>query len=70
MEQHGKPLALYSDKANVFRVNSKDAQGGDGHTQYAYLPLFMADYNRRFGKPARSDFDVHRPIRDDEKISR
>jgi len=35
LEQHGKPLALYSGKASVFRVNSKDAQGGDGHTQFA-----------------------------------
>ena len=119
LEHHGKPLALYSDKASVFRVNSKDAQGGDGHTQFAramfelnidtfcanssqakgrverahltlqdrlvkelrlrnistvdaanaYLPLFMADYNRRFGKIARSDFDAHRPVRDDEDLS-
>lgn len=119
LEQHGKPLALYSDKASVFRVNSKDAQGSDGHTQFAramfelnidtfcanssqakgrverahltlqdrlgkelrlrnistieaanaYLPLFMADYNRRFGKSARSDFDAHRPVLDDEDLS-
>lgn len=119
LEHHGKPLALYSDKASVFRVNSKDAQGGDGHTQFAramfelnidtfcanssqakgrverahltlqdrlvkelrlrnistveaanaYLPLFIADYNRRFGKVARSDFDAHRPVRDDEDLS-
>ncbi len=27
LEHHGKPVALYSDKASVFRVNSKDAQG-------------------------------------------
>ena len=119
LERHGKPLALYSDKASVFRVNSKEAQGGEGHTQFAramfelnidtfcanssqakgrverahltlqdrlvrelrlrnigtveaanaYLPLFMADYNRRFGKPARSGFDAHRPVRDDEDLS-
>lgn len=35
IEQHGKPLALYSDKASVFRVNAKAASGGDGHTQFA-----------------------------------
>lgn len=34
LEQHGKPIALYSDKASVFRVNKKDATGGDGHTQF------------------------------------
>ena len=119
LEHHGKPVALYSDKASVFRVNSKDAQGGAGHTHFAramfelnidtfcanssqakgrverahltlqdrlvkelrlrnlstveaanaYLPLFMADYNRRFAKPARSDFDAHRAVRDDEDLT-
>ncbi len=34
IEQHGKPLAFYSDKASVFRVNKKEAVGGDGHTQF------------------------------------
>ena len=31
---HGKPLAFYSDKASVFRINNKSATGGDGHTQF------------------------------------
>ena len=31
---HGKPVALYSDKHGVFRVNSKDAVGGEGMTQF------------------------------------
>lgn len=35
LERHGKPVAFYSDKAAVFRVNSKAAAGGDGHTQFA-----------------------------------
>ena len=34
LEQHGKPVALYSDKAGVFRVNQKEAQGGTGVTQF------------------------------------
>jgi hypothetical protein len=34
LEQHGKPVAFYSDKHGVFRVNSKDAAGGDGVTQF------------------------------------
>jgi len=34
LEQHGKPVALYSDKAGVFRVNKKEAQGGTGVTQF------------------------------------
>jgi transposase len=34
LELHGKPQAFYSDKYSVFRVNSKQAKGGDGHTQF------------------------------------
>jgi hypothetical protein len=34
LEQHGKPVAFYSDKHGIFRVNSKDAVGGDGITQF------------------------------------
>jgi len=34
LEQHGKPVALYSDKAGVFRVNQKEAHGGAGVTQF------------------------------------
>ena len=35
LEQHGKPVALYSDKATVFRVNQKEPQGGTGVTQFS-----------------------------------
>lgn len=31
---HGKPVAFYSDKAAIFRVNAKDARAGDGYTQF------------------------------------
>lgn len=34
LEQHGKPVALYSDKATVFRVNTKEPGGGTGVTQF------------------------------------
>src|ERR1700693_831321 len=34
LEEHGKPVALYSDKHGIFRVNSKDAAGGEGVTQF------------------------------------
>jgi hypothetical protein len=34
LEAHGKPVAFYSDKHNVFRVNAKDAVSGDGITQF------------------------------------
>jgi transposase len=110
--RHGKPVALYSDKAGVFRVNAKRPKAGDGFTQFGramndlnidvicantpaakgrverahqtlqdrlvkelrlrgistmddanrYLPEFMDDYNRRFGRVARNDHDAHRPL--------
>ncbi|MBM2770708.1 ISNCY family transposase, partial [Burkholderia anthina] len=36
----------------------------------AYAPSFIADFNRRFAKPPRSDFNAHRPLRDDENLDR
>lgn len=105
-------------KASVFRINNRQATGGDGQTQFgramnelnitgicanissakgrverAHLTLqdrlvkelrlrgistpeaanafadeFMADYNRRFSKPPRHDFDVHRPLENNENL--
>jgi len=34
----------------------------------AWAPSFVADFNRRFGKPPRSDHDAHRLLRDDEDL--
>lgn len=34
LEKHGKPQALCSDKASVFRINNKNASGGNGYTQF------------------------------------
>ena len=112
LERHGKPMALYSDKASVFRATTAATTAGKGVTQFGracyelnidtwcantsqakgrveranltlqdrlvkelrlrgidtreaanvYAPHFMADYNRRFGKPPRSAFDAHRPL--------
>jgi transposase len=31
--KHGCPLAFYSDRHGIFRVNAKDAQSGDGKTE-------------------------------------
>ena len=35
LEAHGKPVAFYSDKHSIFRVNSKDAAGGERTTQFS-----------------------------------
>jgi len=34
LERYGKPVAFYADKHAIFRVNSKEAKGGDGMTQF------------------------------------
>lgn len=34
LNRHGKPVAFYSDKASVFRINAKDVKGGTGYTQF------------------------------------
>jgi hypothetical protein len=34
LEAHGKPVTFYSDKHGIFRVNAKDAVGGDRMTQF------------------------------------
>ena len=34
LETHGKPVAFYSDKHGIFRVNAKDAVGGERITQF------------------------------------
>ncbi|PZX20484.1 integrase-like protein [Cupriavidus phytorum] len=120
LECHGKPIAFYSDKASVFRVNRPSATGGDGYTQFgralyelnidslcanssqakgrvermngtlqdrlvkelrlrgissqadanAFVAVFVADFNGRFAKPPRSDFNAHRPVRADEDLAR
>src|SRR3954468_7246004 len=118
LEAWGKPVAFYSDKHGVFRVNHEGAIGGDGMTQFgraldalnidiicanssqakgrverahktlqdrlvkelrlagasslaegnALLPAFMADYNARFAKPPANGKDLHRPLRDEDKL--
>ena len=34
LNKHGKPVAFYSDKHSVFRVNKADAKSGNGMTQF------------------------------------
>jgi hypothetical protein len=41
LEEHGKPVALYSAKHGIFRVNSKEAAGGDGVTQFGRALLAL-----------------------------
>src|SRR5947209_18399229 len=41
LEAHGKPVAFYSDKHGIFRVNTKEAAGGDGVTQFGRALLAL-----------------------------
>ena len=34
---HGCPLAFYSDRHGIFRVNAKDAESGDGKTEFGRI---------------------------------
>ncbi len=117
LEAHGKPVALYSDKHGIFRVNRPGA-GGDDVTQFgralcelnidiicanspqakgrierafgtlqdrlvkelrlagvtgveagnAWLPGFVTDYNRRFGREPLVAKDLHRPVSADDDL--
>jgi Helix-turn-helix domain len=119
IERYGKPLAFYSDKASVFRVNKPAAASGPGHTQFGralyelnidgmcantpaakgrverahqtlqdrlvkelrlqristldaandFMPTFIADYSRRFGKLPRDRHDAHRAVRNEEDLA-
>jgi transposase len=42
LQRYGKPVAFYSDKASIFRVNHKQAESGDGYTQFGRA---MSDLN-------------------------
>jgi winged helix-turn helix protein len=41
LEEHGKPVAFYSDKHGTFRVNRKEAAGGEGVTQFGRALLAL-----------------------------
>jgi hypothetical protein len=36
----------------------------------AFLPEYMADYNRRFGRIPQNPHNAHRPVQDGEDLSR
>ncbi len=58
LTQHGKPLAFYSDKHGIFRINAEAAVTGSGLTQFGRA----TDYNRRFAVVPTEPGDAHRPL--------
>jgi hypothetical protein len=61
LERYGKPVAFYSDKHGVFRVNRKDAIGGDGMTQFGRalhalnIDLICANSSQAKGRVERAN---------------
>ena len=119
-KRYGKPVAFYSDKHGIFRVNQPNAGSRDAITQFgramreldiqiicantpqakgrverviqtlqdrlpkemrlsnirsredgnAYLPEFIADFNKRFAEEPRSLVDLHRPLTAKDDLAR
>lgn len=66
IEKHGKPFALYSDKASAFRINNKNATGSDGDTQFGRamhelnIQTICAETSAAKGRVERA----HQPLQD------
>ena len=75
LDQHGRPVAIYSDKHSIFRINQKDREGD--LTQFtrvlktldiqpihanAFLPEFITDYNQRFSVAPKTSQNAHRNL--------
>jgi len=59
--RHGKPVAFYSDKHAIFRVNKIGAMGGDGMTQFGRalhelnIDILCANSSQAKGRVERAD---------------
>jgi len=66
LEAHGKPVAFYTDKHVVFRVNRRDARKGDGMTQFGRalhalnIDLICANSSQAKGRVERA----HKTLQD------
>ena len=66
LEAHGKPVAFYTDKHSVFRVNKADAAGGNGLTQFGRalhqlnIELICANSSQAKGRVERA----HKTLQD------
>jgi hypothetical protein len=64
LEQHGKPVALYSDKASVFHCNSHSATPGKGVTQFGRalyelnVDTFCANSSQAKGRVERANLTL------------
>jgi hypothetical protein len=64
LEKHGRPLAFYSDKHGVFRVNREEALSGNGMTQFGRamqeldIKLICANTPQAKGRVERRNRDL------------
>ncbi|MFM0351806.1 transposase, partial [Paraburkholderia sp. RL17-347-BIC-D] len=64
LEQHGKPVALYSDKASVFHCNSHSVTPGKGVTQFGRalyelnVDTFCANSSQAKGRVERANLTL------------
>ena len=57
-------LALQDRLVKELRLREIDTR----EAANAFAPHFIADFNARFAKPPRRDFDAHRPVHADEDL--
>src|SRR5476651_302057 len=57
-------LTLQDRLVKELRLRGIDTQAAAN----IYAPHFIADFNNRFGKAPKSDYNAHRPLRDDEDL--
>jgi len=76
LERHGKPVAFYSDKHGVFRVNRKDAASGDGMTQFGRalhalnIDIICANSSQAKGRVERAPWHVAGPAGEGDAVGR
>lgn len=58
-------LTLTDRLVKELRLRGISSVDADNH----FADEFMADYNRRFAKAPRHDFDVHRPLENDDDLA-
>src|SRR5260370_386082 len=68
LNDHGCPVAFYSDKHTVFRVNRPDAMGGSGMTQFGRalaelnIEILCANSSHAKGRVQRANRTLHDPL--------
>ncbi len=76
LESHGCPVAFYSDKHSVFRVNKTEAQGGSGMTQFGRalselnIEILCANSSQAKGRVERANRTLQDRLVKEMRLSR